>query len=376
MKIVHVVPALTKGGGERVAVDLANAAVADGHEVAMLLAYPVDPALLQDRLDTRVELRFLRHRPSRFAPYLELPGWLRRHRSWIASRDIVHCHLTFGTVAGSMIQALRGWWKLDRPAVVETYHAVGMNIPRWRRRWDAARLAKRDAVALVAEDSFWAKFRKRQGPVKVRVITNGVSPNSKPSKFEVERYRKAIGLPPDALVIGSVGRLVPERRPDLLLSSFAEIARERSDIHLLLAGEGSDRSRLEAQRANLGLETRVHMPGLVNDPAAAFGTIDLYWTMNVGSTTGIAALEAAMVGLPILALQPDPDYRAAADDWIWSSGNPRSLATHSRELLSNQEQLAALAAAQQAHARKHHGVEAMAKAYYGLYTAALNGNPI
>ena len=50
MKITHVVPALTKGGGEKVAAELANHASRSGHKTAMIVGWPVDPRLLRDTL--------------------------------------------------------------------------------------------------------------------------------------------------------------------------------------------------------------------------------------------------------------------------------------------------------------------------------------
>ena len=76
---------MSKGGSERVAVDLANAAVADGHQVSMVLAYPVDPSLLQDDLDPRVEIRFVRAARSRLGAYLSLARWIVPNRRWIMS---------------------------------------------------------------------------------------------------------------------------------------------------------------------------------------------------------------------------------------------------------------------------------------------------
>ena len=59
MKITHLNPALTKGGAEKVLVDLANLAARQGHEVSIVSAIAVDPVLLQDQVDPRVKLHFV-----------------------------------------------------------------------------------------------------------------------------------------------------------------------------------------------------------------------------------------------------------------------------------------------------------------------------
>jgi glycosyltransferase involved in cell wall biosynthesis len=179
-------------------------------------------------------------------------------------------------------------------------------------------------------------------------------------------------LPATALVVGSIGRLVHERRPDLLLEAFAELSKvHASDVHLLLGGEGPERARLAERARHLGLAERVHLPGIILDPPTVLGLIDLYLTVNVGPMTGIAAMEAAFSGIPVMAAQLLPAHAVAASDWIWSSPDPSALGRKAGELLADGEARALLSRDQQAYVRARHGVEAMAKAYYRLYEEAL-----
>jgi glycosyltransferase involved in cell wall biosynthesis len=121
-----------------------------------------------------------------------------------------------------------------------------------------------------------------------------------------------------------------------------------------------------------GLGDRVHFPGLVLNAAEPFGAIDLYWTINVRELTGIAGLEAAMFGLPVIAIQLDPTYPPAPDDWIPSCHEPSWLAESTSRLLGDRRARSALARAQQRYARANYSVEAMARAYVRLYEKALN----
>jgi hypothetical protein len=135
MKIVHLLPALTKGGGERMAVDLANAAAAAGHQVTVIAGYPVDPALLRDSLGESVDVRYVsRTRSGRLRNYLDGVLWLQRNASWLADQDVLHCLLTYGAVMGALARLFRRLRRRERPAIVETYHGVGCFVPaasRW-----------------------------------------------------------------------------------------------------------------------------------------------------------------------------------------------------------------------------------------------------
>jgi glycosyltransferase involved in cell wall biosynthesis len=116
---------------------------------------------------------------------------------------------------------------------------------------------------------------------------------------------------------------------------------------------------------------RVHLPGLVEEPALLLAQLDLYLTLNVGSTTGIAALEAAMAGVPILALQLLPGHISTEGDWIWSTTDPVALGSRAAAVLSDPSALRMIAKAQQAHANSHHSVGVMAAHYQAFYESAL-----
>ena len=199
MKIVHVIAALTKGGAERVLVELANHAVELGHEVAVLCAVEVDPALIAHLLDPRVEQRFIA--PGARSPraaYVRIVPWMLRHRRWLVGRDIVHCHLTFGSIFGTVLQAFKRLTRNRRPAVVETYHAVGMAISRRRRAVHAALLAGREAVAFMGSDDYWSNFTKQRPRRLFATIPNGIAPPPPPDRGACERYKAEVGIPPGA----------------------------------------------------------------------------------------------------------------------------------------------------------------------------------
>lgn len=125
MKITHVLPALTKGGGERVAADLASQATLAGHEVTIIAAWPVDSAQLRDSLHPNVRIFYVSDSiDSKLGVYLSILPWLWRHRSWLAEQDILHCHLTYGEAFGAVVRFFHAAFGSQLPAVVETYHAV------------------------------------------------------------------------------------------------------------------------------------------------------------------------------------------------------------------------------------------------------------
>lgn len=368
MKIVQVLPALTKGGAEKVAVDLANGLVASGDEVAMVVAYPVDPELQQRALDPRVDLHFIRTSRSRFGAYASMLPWLAKNRRWIAGFDIVHCHLTFGSAFGAALSGLRRAGGKTRPKIVETYHTVGTPIGVAERRLHMALSATHDGLVTMAMDGPWRRFLANHPELCSTLIPNGISlPIEMPAAAETQAYRRRCGIPDKAKVVGTVGRLVEGRKPADLIAIFGQIAKVMPGVHFMMAGDGPERERVEALARSLGLAERVHFPGLTVRPALPFSIIDVYISLNVGAITGIAALEAAAARVPIVALQLNPDHRAGPDDWIFSSRSKDEVASEAVRLLRSPKARSVLAGHQQAHVRSRHSRDAMTEAYKAFY---------
>ena len=376
MKITHVLPALTKGGGEKVVADLACHAAQIGHEVTIIAAWFVDPVQLRNKLHPDIRVYYLSvKKQSKLFLYLSIFPWLLRHRSWLGKQDILHCHLTYGAVFGTCAHLFRTILRSRLPAIVETCHSVGMPIPKWNR-WLYAKMAARfDAFALMAEDDFWGAFIKNRPALPSAIIPNGISSLGlvKLENNEKLKYRHEIGIPDDCrYVIGTVGMLRPDRQPWLYLSIFAEIAKTfGSEAHFILAGAGSEYNQLQLLAKEYGLDNLVHFPGLILEPRIPLSVMDLYLTINVGAVTGIAALEAAYMSIPVCAIQLRSNYTVTPNDWIWSSSILSEVANKAIEILKNPAYWHSLGEQQASHVRDYHTVEAMVCSYDSLYQTAI-----
>ena len=371
MKITHVIPALTRGGAERVVVDLANAAVGRGHDVTILIGHSGDRSLFS--IDDRVNIRAIRTRGPVRAVYPHLLPYIWRNRRWLFEQDIVHCHLTLGAVFGSILGRLRRLFRRARPKILETSHAVGMPIPEGRRRLLARLAADRDGYVLMAEDNFWRSFSESRPNLPIRIIPNGTRMDQPVPVAEARAdYRARVGIPEGRLVIGSIGRLSPDRNPAALLAAFAHIAKANDQVHFLMGGEGPLLEDLRASAAAEGIADRVHFPGLVVDVQLALSVIDLYVSINVGPITGLAGLEAAAAGLPVISLQARPDYGDGTGDWIWSSREPEGVAAEAVRLLESPNARATLAERQREHVRRHLSTDTAASAYQQFYETLLS----
>lgn len=381
MRIVHVLPGLVKGGGERVVVDLANQQVLAGHCVTVIAGVGADPALLQNRLSLDVAVKLLRPQGSPLgSAYAVVPVWLWKNRRWLSSQDILHCHLSFGLAFGGIAGSIRWLTRWPRPAIVETYHAVGMPIPRHHRWLHGKLAARRDGLVLMARDPWWEQFIASHPDLLLRVIENGVDvgPDLDSIAGAKEDYRRQLGIPGSCReLVGTVGQLRFDREPWELIPVFRRIADAMGPTtHFLIAGEGPARLRVDAAVKQFGLDGRVHLPGQVELACLPASIMNSYLTLAVGPTVGLAAIEASFAGAPVIARQMDKHYRRSESDWVWSDSDGARIADKAILLLRSAGQLASLARTQNDVVEARFGAAAMAQAYDQLYGDALATRPL
>ena len=204
--------------------------------------------------------------------------------------DIVHAlHLTsYGFLA-----ARAG----VHPCVISVWGTDVLEAPRLTPfHWLITRyaLARADRVTATGMRLAEATLRYMPPDTDVDVIPYGV---------DLDRFHPQERAPQDDLVVGSVGRLSPEKGLKYLLRAMAEVAPHEPRARLLLAGDGPDRRSLERLATRLGLVDRVEFTGeLPHDQVPqALARMDVFAMPSTWEGFGVAALEAAAMELPVVA---------------------------------------------------------------------------
>jgi glycosyltransferase involved in cell wall biosynthesis len=110
------------------------------------------------------------------------------------------------------------------------------------------------------------------------------------------------------------------------------------------------------------------MPGLVQDPYAFLVALDLYVTLNVEETTGIAGLEAVFAGVPVIGIQLSQKYSRGKKDWIWSDEDPKIVGRQIAKYLMDSKQLPVIANSQFTLAKEKYSIDRMLDEYLNLYS--------
>jgi glycosyltransferase involved in cell wall biosynthesis len=115
--------------------------------------------------------------------------------------------------------------------------------------------------------------------------------------------RRELGIDPDTLLVGAVGRLVPVKNHALFLRAAQRLVQLLPDrrVEFVVAGDGELRGQLYEMARRLGLERQVHFLGWRNDLHHIYADIDLIAVTSLNEGTPVSVIEAMAAGLPVVA---------------------------------------------------------------------------
>lgn len=137
---------------------------------------------------------------------------------------------------------------------------------------------------------------------KVKIIHNAIDVSK--YQFDPEKrknIRKQLGIDENSYVMGNVGRLHFQKNQIFALDIVAALKKKKSDVYLILVGQGEDETKLREKCSKLGIEKQVIFAGMQKDIPGWLSTFDLFLFPSLFEGLSIAALEAQADGLPVLA---------------------------------------------------------------------------
>ncbi|MCI0377662.1 MAG: glycosyltransferase family 4 protein [Gemmataceae bacterium] len=336
--------ALPKMGGQEWVVDaLARQYLAMGHEPIVLAPRPRWPLWPSDRELPYAVVRHPRFYSTRF--FVSWYRWFLRRLFRRSAFHLLHCH---GVYPPAYLAALSRDI-LDVPVVITSH---GGDVYEGSTRLAKPVLKERYVLGLKTADAWIAISRfTRDGflrlcpnPRRIVDIPNGV---------DLAPFAEAVPRPHDldpAIQPGRyalfLGRLKERKGVDLLLAALAlTTSLGKTGVQLVIAGEGEERPRLEAQCAALGLNERVRFVG------KSVGAQKLYLLQN--ALCGVApsrtweafplvVLEHYAAGLPVVATRTpglEDLVRPGVTGELVAAESPRDLANALGNMFANPDRV-------------------------------------
>ena len=369
LKVLHVVTGLETGGAEQALVRLVDRARAHGVEsVVISLRGPGTHGPELRALGVEVHALGLRAAPLP-AGLLRLRGLARRF-----APDVVHGWMYHGCVASALAVPRRPRLWGIRHSIVDL--ALEKPAARAVIRLGARLSGRADRIVYNARTARAQHRALGYAADRDLVLGNGfdVIERADAAGRRV-RVRSALGLDPDAFVIGHFARFHPMKDHGGFLAAVARLAPEAPELRVLLAGRGMDEGNPEL-RARPELAPRVHALGERRDIPELLCACDL---LCVSSRWGEAfpnvVGEAMACGVPCVVTDVGDCARIVGDTGrVVPPGDPDALAGALRELRAKgAAERERLGAAARERVRVHHGLEAVVAAYADLYGALAGG---
>lgn len=293
--VLFVLSSLAVGGSERKIIRMANRLKEEGVQVNLACLngpYTIEPSLRRDVPLAKLERR----------------GKFSFSTVW-RLRQMILQQRPATVVAVNLYQALyvacATWMLPNRPrtvALVNTSTFRGRRV--WKRIYQSV-LARFDMTVhgSQAQRNFWLASNRRAHDNST-VIYNGVdAAHFEPvvAFEEAKRLRAKIGVGPQGLLIGTVGKMRPEKNQEVLLNVLRRLRVSGVDAHLVIAGDGPLREFLHRRAVELEIADRVTFIGEVDDVRAVLTAMDVFVLPSTAvESFSNAALEAMAIGRPVI----------------------------------------------------------------------------
>jgi glycosyltransferase involved in cell wall biosynthesis len=280
--------------------------------------------------------------------------------------EIIHAHLPWAGVVARFVGRLTGI------PVVYTEHNKQERYHWITRRMNLLTFPMQHLTLAVSEDVA-NSIRKHKPEVSARVRTqlNGVNTAFfNREEMSGAAVRQRFGIPEDAIVIGTVAVFRDQKRLDVWLQVAEAILRSNPKMHFVIVGDGPLKETLLLQRERLGLQERVHMPGLQTEVREFLAAFDIFMMTSKFEGLPIALLEAMSMGCAIVSTDAGgigEVVRHEKEGLVCSVDKPLELIQYAERLLNDPAFRRTLGSNARNRVLQQFGIQKMADALETIY---------
>jgi starch synthase (maltosyl-transferring) len=259
---------------------------------------------------------------------------------------------------------------------------TGNRVAERRRRWRAwierfcVRRARRHICVSRDVAEFCRKWTRLE-PVRIRVIPNGV---------DTARFDRAIvsdlsglGIADDQPVIASVGRLDPQKDPLALIDVMERVLQSHPDAHLVLAGDGPLRAKVEQTIERSGLAGRIHLLGWIADVESLLARSSGVLLTSLWEGMPNVVLESMAAGVPVVTRAVEGVAELVEHGrtgWVVRDGGIDGLADAVEHLLDDPEQALAMGQHARRRAIEHFSLDVMVQRYEQMWQEVIDAGDL
>ena len=295
VKILFLTNDLGLGGVQRLTVDFANFINKNDFEpwVATLFSRP-ESFFYRDKLGSDIELRSFN-----FRAWWDLPNWWKFYRFLKKENfQIVFTQLFLSDFIGRICA-----WLAGTPVIVTEIQNIIPNLPKRYIIIDRLLRGITDVcISATGAVTEYAKTIIEFPPQKVAEIpTNAVDARRFNIQVDRKKVRAGLGIPEDAKVIISVGRLVEQKGHVFLIKAAPKVLAKEPNAYFLIAGSGRLQNQLQLEIDALGISERFKLLGDRKDIPELLMSSDIFAFPSIFEGQGLILFEAFFSKIPIVA---------------------------------------------------------------------------
>ena len=233
-------------------------------------------------------------------------GLVGRLRQLIAAEqpDLVHIHSRRGADLWGGLAARRA----GVPCVLS--RRVDNPEPRW-----LVKLKYRlyDHVITISQGIRQVLLAEGLAPEQVSCVRSAVDPTPYLIAYDPAGFKAALGLAPDALLVGTVAQLIPRKGHRHLLAALTAVLAKHPKLQVLIFGRGPLEAELRQAISDQGLSGQVRLLGFRDDLPAVLGCLDLLVHPADMEGLGVSLLQASAARVPIIATRAGGMPEAVCD---------------------------------------------------------------
>lgn len=293
LHIVHTEASCGWGGQEIRILNESLGMLDRGHRITLLT--PKSAKIHQAARDAGIRVEAMPFEKKSIGGVLELSRWLREN-----AVDVINTHSSID----SWLTGLATLFPSNRHLpVLRTRHISAPVNQNFATRWLYLSSAKR--VVTTGERLRLDLIDRLQG--------NGDHFISIPTGVNLERFnpatvrprnqmRSELGIGEDAFVVGIIATLRSWKGHDYLLDAIEALIPAMPNLHLVIAGDGPRKKRIQERIETNGLKERIHMLGQRSDVEDLLGMLDIF-VLPSYANEGVpqAVMQAMAMQLPVIS---------------------------------------------------------------------------
>jgi glycosyltransferase involved in cell wall biosynthesis len=345
MNILHVIPSLSKGGAERLTIDICNTLAAQGHKVMLLSMSEINAfSFIKFKFEFRqtysivipsitgksiIEIEDYEQILDEFKPaiihsHLFLAEMLTRYKTRKGIKYFTHLHDNMPQFAPLSLTQLN-------KQKLTNYYEKQLMIKRYQQC--------NNRFVAISKDAFNYFYNNLSLPLKERIhlLHNAIDYQ------RFYRGARTFNFNNNATFnLVSVGSLVDKKNQQFLVDILIELLPLNSNCHIHVLGDGPNHGKIVEKIKKYNLQDKITLHGNVNNVEEFLHNAHLYIHPASYEPFGLVLIEAMAAGLPCVCLDGRGNRDVIEHDkngYIFKEEDPKLFASTIHKLLTNQTKM-------------------------------------